>query len=139
MELFKNKNLLQYYKDIEPFIETIYYSDIINLLTDENNIYFSFDIDLSCTYQNRIFLKITHFVNLFVDGLAQIKYTKKFKEKVNNNRILYKEAKISDSRKKEMEEIEKKKFIEEWKIKNKMKGKSGFERKKLEKKLKKYH
>ena len=139
VELFKNKNLLQYYKDIEPFIETIYYSDIINLLTDENNIYFSFDIDLSCSYQNRIFLKITHFVNLFVDGLAQIKYTKEFREKVNNNRILYRETKINDSRKKEMEEIEKKNFIEKWKIKNKMKGKSGFERKKLEKKLKKYH
>ena len=137
-ELFKNKNLLQYYKNIEPFIETIYYSDIINLFTEENNIYFSFEIDLSGSYQNRIFLEITHFVNLFVDGLAQIKYTKEFKEKINNNRIMYKENKINDSRKKEIEEKEKKDFIERWKIKNKMKGKSGFERKKLEKKLKKY-
>ena len=139
VELFKNKRLLQYYKNVEPFIETIYYSDIINLFTEENNIYFSFDIDLSASYQNRIFLEITHFVNVFVDGLAQIKYTKEFKEKVNNNRILYKENKINDSRKKEIEEIEKKNFIEKWKIKNKMKGKSGYERAKLERKLKKYH
>ena len=139
VELFKNKRLLQYYKNVEPFIETIYYSDIINLFTEENNIYFSFDIDLSASYQNRIFLEITHFVNVFVDGLAQIKYTKEFKEKVNKNRILYKENKINDSRKKEIEEIEKKNFIEKWKIKNKMKGKSGFERAKLERKLKKYH
>ena len=138
-ELFKIKNLLQYYKNIEPFIETIYYSDFINLLTEENNIYFSFDIDLSNSFQKRIYLEITHFVNLFVDGLAQIKYTKEFKEKVNNNRLLYKENKINDSRKKEIEEKEKKNFIEKWKIKNKMKGKSGFERKKLERKLKKYH
>ena len=137
-ELFKNKSLSQYYKNVEPFIETIYYSDIINLFTEENNIYFSFEIDLSGSYQNRIFLEITHFVNLFVDGLAQIRYTKEFKEKVTNNRNLFKENKINDSRKKEIEEKEKKDFIERWKIKNKMKGKSGFERKKLEKKLKKY-
>ena len=140
-ELFKNNSsLLQYYRNVEPFIETIYYSDIINLLTEENNIYFSFEIDLTASEQNnRIFLEITHFVNLFVDGLAQIKYTKEFKEKVSKNRILYQENKIYDSRKKEIEEEEKQKFIEKWKIKQKMKGKSGFERKKLEKKLKKYH
>ena len=139
VELFNNKNLLQYYKTVEPFIESIYYSDFINLLTEENNIYFSFDIDLTTSYQNRIFLEITHFVNLFVDGLAQFKYTNEFKEKVNNNRILFKEKKINDSRKKEIEEKEKHDFIEKWKIKKKMKGKSGFERRKLEKKLKKYH
>ena len=140
VELFNNnKSLIQYYKNVEPFIESIYYSDFINLLTEENNIYFSFDIDLTASYQNRIFLEITHFVNLFVDGLAQIKYTKEFKEKVNNNRALFKEKKINDSRKKEMEEKEKHDFIEKWKIKKKMKGKSGFERRKLEKKLKKYH
>ena len=138
-ELFKNKTLLQYYKNIEPFLETIYYSDIINMLTEENNVYFSFDIDLSCSFQNRIFLEITHFVNLFVDGLAQIKYTKEFKEKVNNNRNLYKENKINESRKKENEELKKKKFIEKWKIIYKMKGKSGFEKEKLMRKLKKYH
>ena len=139
VELFNNKNLLQYYKNVEPFIETIYYSDIINLLTEENNIYFSFEIDLTTSYQNRIFLEITHFVNVLVDNLAQIKYTKEFKEKVNNNRMLYKENKINDSMKKEIEEQEKHDFIEKWKIKNKMKGKSGFERKKLEKRLKKFH
>ena len=140
VEMFNNnKNLMQYYRSVEPFIETIYYSDLINLITEENNIYFSFDIDLSTTYQNRILLEITHFVNLFVDSLAQIKYTKEFKEKVDNNRMLYKESKINDSRKKEIEEKEKHDFIEAWKIKNKMKGKKGLERKKLEKQLKKYH
>ena len=139
VEMFNNnKNLMQYYKSVEPFIETIYYSDLINLITEENNIYFSFDIDLSTTYQNRILLEITHFVNLFVDSLAQIKFTKAFKEKVDNNRMLYKESKINDSRKKEMEEKEKHDFIEKWKIKKKMKGKKGLERKKLEKQLKKY-
>ena len=138
-ELFNNnKSLLQYYKNVEPYIETIYYSDLINLITEKNNIYFSFEIDLTTSYQNRILLEITHFVNLFVDSLAQIKYTNEFKEKVNNKRILYKESKINDSRKKEIEEKEKHDFIEKWKIKNKMKGKKGLERKKLEKQLKKY-
>ena len=138
-ELFNNKSLLQYYKSVEPYIETIYYSDIINLLTEENNIYFSFEIDLTASYQNRIFLEITHFVNVLVDSIAQIKYTKEFKEKVTNNRNLYKENKINESMQKEIEEKEKHDFIEKWKIKNKMKGKSGFERKRLERRLKKFH
>ena len=100
-ELFNNKSLLQYYKSVEPYIETIYYSDIINLLTEENNIYFSFEIDLTASYQNRIFLEITHFVNVLVDSIAQIKYTKEFKDKVTNNRNLYKENKINESMQKE--------------------------------------
>ena len=137
-ELFNNKNLMQYYKCCESFIDSIYYSDAINIYTEENNIYFTFDIDLSENYPTRIFLEITHFVNVFVDCFAQIKYTKEFRDKVNNNRLMFKENQIKNSMKKEIEEKEKKDFIEKWKIKNNMKGKSEFERKKLQKKLKKY-
>ena len=142
LEIFKemfnnNKKLIDYYRRIEYFIDNIYYSDSINSYLDENNIYFTFDIDLNESYQDRIYLEITHFVNIFVDCLAQIKYTDEFKKKVKNKREQYRENKIREDMKDEIEAREKKEFIEQFKIKNQMKGKKGFERKKLEKKLKK--
>jgi len=132
-----NKKLLDYYRRIEFFIENIYYSDTINSYLNENNIYFTFDIDLNASYQERIYLEITHFVNIFVDSLAQIKYTDDFKKKIKNKREQYKENRIKEDMKEEIEAKEKKEFIEQFKIKNQLKGKTGFERKKLEKKLKK--
>ena len=104
---------------------------------DENNIYFTFDIDLNESYQERMYLEITHFVNLFVDSLAQIKFTDEFKKNVKNKREKYKENRIRENMKEEIEAQEKKEFIEQFKIKNQMKGKNRIERKKLEKKLKK--
>ena len=137
-EMFNNnKKLIDYYRRIEYFIDNIYYSDSINSYLDENNIYFTFDIDLNQSYQERIYLEITHFVNIFVDCLAQIKYTDEFKKKVKRKREEYRENKIREDMKEEIEAKEKKEFIEQFKIKNQMKGKTGFERKKLEKKLKK--
>ena len=136
-EMFNNKKLIDYYRRVEYFIDNIYYSDSINTYFDENNIYFSFDIDLNESYQERIYLEITHFVNVFVDCLAQIKYTDEFKKKVKNKREQYRENKIREDMKEEIEAKEKKEFIEQFKIRNQMKGKKGFERKKLEKKLKK--
>ena len=136
-EMFNNKKLLDYYRRVEFFIDNIYYSDSINSYFDENNIYFSFDIDLNESYQERIYLEITHFVNIFVDCLAQIKYTDEFKKKVKDKREQYKENKIKEDMKEEIEAKEKKEFIEQFKIRNQMKGKKGFERKKLEKKLRK--
>ena len=137
-EMFNNnKKLIDYYRRIEYFIDNIYYSDSINSYLDENNIYFTFDIDLNESYQERIYLEMTHFVNIFVDCLAQIKYTDEFKKKVRNKREQYRENKIREEMKDEIEAKEKKEFIEQFKIKNQMKGKTGFERKKLEKKLKK--
>ena len=137
-DIFNNKNLYHYYKIVEPYLESIYYSDLINIIADNNNIFFCFDIDLTVSNQDRILLEITHFVNLFVDSLAQIKYSNEFKEKVNKNRILFENTKRSDTIKKEIEEKEKHDFIEKWKIKNKMKNKTGLERKKLEKQLLKF-
>ena len=137
-DIFNNKNLYHYYKIVEPYLESIYYSDLINIIADNNNIFFCFDIDLTVPNQDRILLQITHFVNLFVDTLAQIKYSNEFKEKVSKNRILFEKTKRSDTIKKEIEEKEKHDFIEKWKIKNKMKNKTGLERKKLEKQLLKF-
>ena len=131
------KKFLDYYRRIEHFIDNIYYSDTINSYMDENNIYFTFDIDLNESYQERMYLEITHFVNLFVDSLAQIKFTDEFKKNVKNKREKYKENRIRENMKEEIEAQEKKEFIEQFKIKNQMKGKNRIERKKLEKKLKK--
>ena len=136
-EMFENRKLLEYYRRIEDFIDHIYYSDTINSYIEENNIYFTFDIDLNMSYPDRIFLEITHFVNLFVDSLAQIRFSDETKQKIKNKRESYRENKIREDMKEEIEEREKKEFIEQFKIKNQMKGKTGFERKKLEKKLKK--
>jgi hypothetical protein len=135
--MFNDKKLLDYYRRIEHFIDNIYYSDTINSYMDENNIYFTFDIDLNESYQERMYLEITHFVNLFVDSLAQIKFTDEFKKNVKNKREKYKENRIRENMKEEIEAQEKKEFIEQFKIKNQMKGKNRIERKKLEKKLKK--
>ena len=138
MELFNNKNLFHYYKSVEDYLEAIYYSDMVSMYVEGNNIFFSFNIDLTKPNQERTLLEITHFVNLFVDTLAQLKYTKEFKEKVKHNRIMFERTKMDDNKRKEIEEKEKHDFIEKWKIKNKMKNKRGAERKKLERELGKY-
>ena len=132
-----NKKLMDYYRRIEFFIDNIYYSDTINSYFDENNIYFTFDIDLNASYQERIYLEITHFVNLFVDSLAQIKFSDEFKTKVKNNREQYKENKFREDNKEEIEAKEKKEFIDNFIFKNQLKGKSANQRKKLEKKYRK--
>ena len=136
-EIFSNKKLLDYYRRVEYYIDNIYYSDTINSYVEENNIYFTFDIDLNESYQDRTYLEITHFVNLFVDSLAQIKFSDELKQKFKNKRESYRENKIREDMKDEIEAKEKKEFIEQFKIKNKIKNSTGFERKKLEKKLKK--
>ena len=138
MELFNNKNLFHYYKSVEDYLEAIYYSDMVSMYVEGNNIFFSFNIDLTKPNQERTLLEITHFVNLFVDTLAQLKYTKEFKEKVKHNRIMFERTKMDDNKRKEIEEKEKHDFIEKWKIKNKMRNKKGAERRKLERELGKY-
>ncbi len=45
---------------------------------------------------------------------------------------------MEEGKRKEIEEKEKRDFIEKWKIKNKMKGKKGLERRRLQKELEKY-
>ena len=98
MELFNNKSLFHYYKNIEDYLDAIYYSDMIDMEVEGTNIFFSFNIDLTKTKQERILLEITHFVNLFVDTLAQLKYNKDFKEKTRKNRIAYERTKMDPSK-----------------------------------------
>ena len=138
MELFNNKSLFHYYKNIEDYLDAIYYSDMIDMEVEGTNIFFSFNIDLTKTKQERILLEITHFVNLFVDTLAQLKYNKDFKEKTRKNRIAYERTKMDPSKKKEIEDKEQKDFIEKWRIIRKMKTKRGAERRRLERELKNY-
>ena len=102
------------------------------------NIFFSFSIDLTKPKQEKTLIKITHFVNLFVDTLAQLKYNKEFKEKTRKSRIAYERTKMDPSKKKEIEEKEEKDFIEKWRIIRKMKTKKGAERRRLERELKNY-
>ena len=92
---------------------------------------------MNASYQERIYLEITHFVNLFVDSLAQIKFSDEFKTKVKNNREQYKENKFREDNKEEIEAKEKKEFIDNFIFKNQLKGKSANQRKKLEKKYRK--
>ena len=138
MELFNNKSLFHYYKSIEKYLEAIYYSDMISMYVEGNNIFFSFNIDLTKPNQERDLLEITHFVNLFVDTLAQLKYSKQFKDLVKTNRINFEKSKMDENKRKEIEEKEKKDFIEKWKIKYKMRSKKGAERRKLQRELGKY-
>ena len=138
MELFNNKSLFHYYKNIEDYLDAIYYSDMIDMEVEGTNIFFSFNIDLTKTKQERILLEITHFVNLFVDTLAQLKYNKDFKEKTRKNRIAYERTKMDPRKKKEIEDKEQKDFIEKWRIIRKMKTKRGAERRRLERELKNY-
>ena len=51
---------------------------------------------------------------------------------------MYERSKMEEGKRKEIEEKEKRDFIEKWKIKNKMKGKKGLERRRLQKELEKY-
>lgn len=138
MELFNNKNLFPYYKQVEEFLELIYYTDQSSFSKEPFVVFFSFDINLTIPNQDRRLLEITHFVNLFVDTLAQLKYSQKFKNDVKNSRIMLERTKMEEGKRKEIEEKEKRDFIEKWKIKNKMKNKKGAERRKLMKELEKY-
>ena len=83
-------------------------------------------------------MEITHFVNLFVDTLAQLKYSKEFREKIKKSRIMFERTKMDANKRKEIEDKEKRDFIERWKIKNKMRTKRGAERRRLERELNKY-
>ena len=138
MELFNNKSLFNYYKEIEDYLDAIYFSDMLNMEVEGTNIFFSFSIDLTKPKQEKTLIKITHFVNLFVDTLAQLKYNKEFKEKTRKSRIAYERTKMDPSKKKEIEEKEEKDFIEKWRIIRKMKTKKGAERRRLERELKNY-
>ena len=138
MELFNNKSLFHYYKDIEDYLDAIYFSDMLNIEVEGTNIFFSFGIDLTKPKQEKILLEITHFVNLFVDTLAQLKYNKKFRDECKKRRIDYERTKMDPSKKKEIEEKEERDFIEKWRLIRKMKTKKGAERRKIERQLKNF-
>ena len=138
MELFNNKSLFHYYKDIEDYLDAIYFSDMLNMEVEGTNIFFSFGIDLTKPKQEKILLEITHFVNLFVDTLAQLKYNKKFKDECKKRRINYERTKMDPSKKKEIEEKEEKDFIEKWRLIRKMKTKKGPERRQILRELEKF-
>ena len=138
MELFNNKSLFHYYKDIEDYLDAIYFSDMLNIDVEGTNIFFSFSIDLTRPKQEKILLEITHFVNLFVDTLAQLKYSSKFKDETKKRRIAYERTKMDPSKKKEIEDKEEKDFIERWRLIRKIKTKKGAEKRKLERQLKNF-
>ena len=138
MELFNNKSLFHYYKDIEDYLDAIYFSDMLNIDVEGTNIFFSFSIDLTRPKQEKILLEITHFVNLFVDTLAQLKYSSKFKDETKKRRIMYERTKMDPSKKKEIEDKEEKDFIERWRLIRKIKTKKGAEKRKLERQLKNF-
>ena len=131
MELFNNKDLFKYYKLVEQYLEAIYYSDMISAYAEGNNVFFSFSIDLTRPNQERNLLEITHFVNLFVDTLAQLKYSKEVKDKFKKNRIMFERTKMDSKKRKEIEEKEKRDLIERWKLIKKIKTKKGADKRKL--------
>lgn len=68
-------------------------------------------------------MEITHFVNLFADTLAQMKYNLKVKTEFEKNRVQYERTKMEADVRKEVEEKEKEEFIKQWIKKQKEKGK----------------
>jgi hypothetical protein len=86
------------------------------------------------TGHERILLELTHFVNLFADTLAQIKYSPEQKTEFEKNRVLFERNKMEAEKRKEIEEKEREEFIEQWKLRNKMKGKKPKKTKKDEQK-----
>ena len=111
---------------------------MISMYVEGNNIFFSFNIDLTRPNQERNLLEITHFVNLFVDTVAQLKYPKDFKEKVKTSRIMFERTKMDPKKRKEIEEKEKADFIKRWRLIQKIKTKKGSEKRKLQRELNKY-
>jgi hypothetical protein len=93
-------------------------------------LFFSFEVHLNTgSGHERTMLEITHFVNLFSDTLAQMKYSEKAKKEFEKNRVMYERTKMEEIKRKEVEEKEKLDFIEEWKLKNKNKGKKPGQKK----------
>ncbi len=84
-----------------------------------------------------VLLEITHFVNLFSDTLAQFKYNEDVKKDFEKNRVMFERSKMEEAMRKEVEEKEKRDFIEQWKIKNKNKYKKIGQKKHKDKKEKK--
>lgn len=73
--------------------------------------------------QDRIYLEITHFVNLFADTFSTIKYNEKVKKEFIKNRVQFERAKMEAGQRKAIEDREKQEYIDQWKLKNKMKHK----------------
>jgi hypothetical protein len=93
-------------------------------------LFFSFELHLNRnTGHENILLEITHFVNLFADTLAQLKYSDSVKKDFEKNRIMFERSKMEDVMRREIEEKEKKDFIEQWKLKNKNKNKKPGQKK----------
>jgi hypothetical protein len=122
IDLFTNKTLLNFYKQIEPHVDFIYYTDQNTFSKDKHALFFSFEIHLNQqTGHERRLLEITHFVTLFSDCLAQIKYKPELVKEFERNRISFERNKMEDTIRKEVEEKEKEEFIKQWKEKDKLK------------------
>jgi hypothetical protein len=103
-------------------------------LTSKHALFFSFELHLNKTSgQENTLLEITHFVNLFADTLAQLKFNENLKKEFEKNRINYERSKMEDVKRKEVEEKEKRDFIDQWKLKNKNKYKKIGQKKTKEK------
>lgn len=89
------------------------------------------------TGNENVLLEITHFVNLFADTLAQLRFNENAKKEFEKNRVMYERSKMEDTIRKEIEEKEKRDFIEQWKLKNKNKYKKTNQKKNKDKKEKK--
>ncbi len=136
MVLFQNKHVLKYFKYIEDYITLIYYTDQQNFCKEDHAIFFSFEFDLNSTNNDNELLRITHFVNLFADTLAQANYNEKQKEDFKKNRVMYERTKMEEFERQEIEDKERRDFIEQWKMKNKLKGKKPTKKKVNDKKIK---
>jgi hypothetical protein len=136
IEIFQNKNLLGFYKSVEPYLDLIYYTDQQTFCRDKSALFFSFELHMNSKSNERKLLEITHFVNLFCDTLAQIQYSDEIKKEFAKNRVMYERTKMEETKRKEIEDQEKKDFIEQWKmrkrLRNKKLGKKTKDKDKLE-------
>ena len=73
--MVNNQKLLPFFKEIEEYIEVIYYSDSSSETSSKHYAYFSFYINLQNKSKNRLYLTMIHFVHLFVDKLAAYRFS----------------------------------------------------------------
>lgn len=104
--MFRNRDLLYFFKQIESYIELIYYTDHKTFSNEEFALYFSFICPLNKINQDHSnkLLEISHFVTLFSNELAQVKFTDDQKSIAKKQRIKFERMKLDEAERKRLEQ-----------------------------------
>lgn len=125
--------MLGFFKVIEKYIDLIYYTDQKTFSSSEYGLYFSFDINLNKSkteeYSN-LLVEISHFVVLFSQELAQVKFSEEQKVESKKKRVTFERMKLPEEERKRLEDEDLQEEIRKEKERDKRKYFKG----KLEKK-----